>query len=212
MNFLDSYTLSLLVFNLPTTLTVNLVTVLFLVVAYYYLRDSKHSGNIFGNLSTVALRLYAHFWMLVSALTAFWGLKLGLEYFFYEISADSSEEIITENSIEGGAALFFLGSFLVAVHYLVLKFVDRNKRVSVTAKLFTGFGILIFSVVSFLTMLMLVDSFVTGTDSTAALVSESQAIASRVKVAAALVASLSFWGVYVVNALMSYMGESRREK
>lgn len=207
---LDSYTISLLLLNLPTSLVVNLVTALFLAIAYYYLRDLKHSANIFANISTIFLRFYAQFWMLVSALTAFWGLKLGLEYFFYEIFADSSEEVITENSLEEGAALFFIGSFLIFVHFFIYKLVDRNKRIAATSKLFTALGVMIFAATSFVTMLMLVKSFVTGTDSASLLVSGSQAIATRVRIAAGLVAALAFWCVYVLNSVMTYFNEKRK--
>ncbi len=178
-----------------------IVPIFVLGMMFYYFTGDKPGRSIMSNFYNVAFRLYSQVWMLVAAVTTYYGLDQFLKYILTEILPNEVD--YDSDKLVKGFAYMLVGVLLYVVHYMLNKKALTPKQVmgSVISKSFLGLGIMIFAVLTFVAVMSFVGGFISYLYDTD-LPFGAEALAS-------IVAAGGMWAAYVYNSMVTFRREMR---
>ncbi|MDQ6984734.1 MAG: DUF5671 domain-containing protein [Candidatus Dojkabacteria bacterium] len=168
---------------------------MFGLVLYYFSGNKKHAEEFMPRLMKVGTRINNCAWLLIGSISAFVGLQMVLSYLFEVILPDENAylEIESETFVRGLVYLL-IGLMIMAFHYYYNTIIKAEdvKEGTVANKVFINLGVVIFSVLSFISIFIVAGNILDNMYEKADFLSADSL--------AVLFSSLIFWGMYIMKS------------
>lgn len=177
------------------------------LVLYYYTGDKKKADEFMPSIMRLSVRVTSFVWSGVAAIVAFLGLNSMLHYIFDEVlPGDNGYFDVESETFVRGLVMVLVAVVIFALHYAINFMIEtaEEKKGTVATKYFVTFGLILFSIIFFVSFMTMVNNWVDVAYDDAPYVSSGN-------VATTLAGGL-FWAIYMFLANKLMKNEPKDEK